>query len=287
MIFMLSDNRFVKLAAVVLASLLLMQQCILVQPVLAQSSPKDLLRKGVQQCEDAEFENAITSLEQALTRGLSDKEDIIQAYKYIAFSAAALGDEAKAENAYVELLKRYPVFDLLLSDSPRLRKPFDSAREKVEQWRQTPPAIECEPLRTAEVGAPVEVTARVTAAAGVDSVVLHFKRTTEVVYLKQLMVNSTGAVFAAMLPASTEPANWMYYITARSKNGKIADWRSAGNPQVVVVTAAKKKSKTWLYVALGALALGGGGAAAAMAGGGGETPEPPTSNKLPDPPGTP
>jgi hypothetical protein len=71
---------------------------------------------------------------QLLSRELSigDEEDVIQAYKYIAFAAAALAEDAKAENAHVELLKHHPVFDLMISDSPRLRKPFNSAREKVD-----------------------------------------------------------------------------------------------------------------------------------------------------------
>ncbi len=286
MMFMMVEKRCFKRTAAILAFVSLLQQGILMTPAFSQTSAKELLNAGVRQTELAQFEDAIKSLEQALVKGLRDKDDVIQAYKYIAFSAAALGDEAKAENAYVELLKRYPVFDLLLSDSPRLQGPFKNAKEKVHAWQQTPPSVEFEPPRMGSLGMPVELSARVVAAAGIDSVIFFCKRSTEPVYQKQIMVNTSGDLFSATLPLSDEPANWMLYLVARAKNGKATEWRSAGNPHLLAITATKKKGKLWLYAAIGAVVLGGG-AAAALAGGGEETPPPATSNKLPDPPGTP
>jgi hypothetical protein len=280
----IQNSVFYKKTGLILLTVFFLQTIASVNPLWGQSSAREWLRQGVQQCENAEFDAAIKSLEQALAKGLSEKEDVIQAYKYIAFAAAALGEDAKAENAYVELLKRYPVFDLMISDSPRLRKPFNSAREKVDVWRQMPPKIDFAPPRTATLATPVELSAEVTAIAGIDSVTFFFRQTTAATYLKQTMINTSGDTYVVTLPASAEPVSWLFYVSARSKNGKNAEWRSAGNPQVLSILKVAKKSKLWLYATIGA--VGAVGLVAALAGGGGE-PKPVTNNKLPDPPGTP
>ena len=98
----------------------------------AQVSPETLLERGVRQYENAEFELAIMSLEVALQSDIEDKDACIKGHKHLAFAYSALGYEEKAKLEFIRLLEKYPIFDLLLSESPRLMRPYTQARTRLE-----------------------------------------------------------------------------------------------------------------------------------------------------------
>ena len=134
----------------------------------------------------------------------------------------------------------------------------------------------------------MEVLARITATSGVDSAVVYYKKVGESVYQQQRMQLRGESLYGAALPATSSPGEWVFYISARARNGQSAEWRSAAVPQLVAISAPAKKSRRWLLYTAGALLLAGGGAAAALSGGeDGGSPIPPASSRLPDPPGAP
>jgi tetratricopeptide (TPR) repeat protein len=92
-----------------------------------------------------EYENAISELENAL-QYLKQLEqgDQVEAYKYLAFSYVAFGNNAKAKEQFKKALILNP--DLELDPavvSPKIIKVFEEA--KSEMARETPPVIEPEP----------------------------------------------------------------------------------------------------------------------------------------------
>ena len=107
--------------------LLLCRDFIVVPVVYAQDSPVKLLQAGITAYDEARFETAIEKISKALTHGLKKKEDIINAYRYKAFSFAALRDAKQAKASYLELLDFFPEFKLDGAVSPALRRPFLAA----------------------------------------------------------------------------------------------------------------------------------------------------------------
>ncbi len=98
--------------------------------VIAQTSAKEQLKKGIEQYENAQFELVIETLKQALQIGLEKKSDNIKAYNYLAFSFAAIGNIDEAKNQFIQLLDIDPSFDLPLSESPKLRASLELAKRE-------------------------------------------------------------------------------------------------------------------------------------------------------------
>jgi hypothetical protein len=98
-------------------------------PCFAQASPEALLQRGMRQYREARFELAVLTLRIARENGLGSREDRINASRTLAYCHAALGDTAAAKQELLRLLEQYPVYDVLFSDSPKMKLPLKTVLE--------------------------------------------------------------------------------------------------------------------------------------------------------------
>ncbi|MBN1351607.1 hypothetical protein JXJ21_19490 [candidate division KSB1 bacterium] len=243
MIFIRSNKSF---AIILLAAFisLLSQELIWVNPAFAQTSAASLLRQGIRQYESAEFESAIETLKLSIQKNLKEKDDIIQAYKYLAFSFAAAGDEQQAKLTYLKLLELYPLFDLLLSESPRLRKPLKQAKKEFVPKDTAPPTLEFSSPTSVAENTAIKLSANVTDISGVASVILFYKKSSDKIFSQLSMKNSGGDTYSATIPANKVTAEGLaLYIQASDNvNNPPASKGSEKTPLLINVNRADRES---------------------------------------------
>lgn len=216
---------------------LLTQNIIWVSSVYAGSSGKDQLKKGIQEYENANFENAIQQLEQAIQKGLEGKEEQTDAYKHLAFSYAATGNAQKAKAMFLNLLQVDPAFELSITESPRLRVPFEQAKAEFVPKDTNPPIIEMTLPENVAENTAIELTAKVTDASGIASVIAFYKKATESRFNRLALRNTTGDFFSATIQAEIVTAGeLLLYIEAKDNaNNPPAMKGSANNPLKISV----------------------------------------------------
>jgi len=125
--------------------------CCAVGMLTAQEMPEDslvlMLEAAKLYYNSGEYENAIDELENAL-QYLKQLEqgDQVEAYKYLAFSYVAFGDNEKAKVQFKKALMLKP--DLELDPaivSPKIIKVFEEAKSEMGKIPEPPPVIEPEP----------------------------------------------------------------------------------------------------------------------------------------------
>jgi len=234
--------------ALALAALLCMD-FFLATPARAQTSSKELLQAGMQQYDNAEFELVVATLQQALQTGLEKKEDVILAHKYLAFSYAATGEEQKAKLEFLKLLEIYPVFDLLLSESPKLRKPLELAKQEYVPKDTAPPIINFAPPTAVDENLAIPLSAEVTDVSGLESVVLFYKKASEQTFVAAPMIKGSGDTYSATIPAEAVTVDGMEcYIQAKDKAGnEPASIGSAQKPLKIAVNLVDKDAPTIVH----------------------------------------
>lgn len=221
----------------------------LAQSAVAQTSGKELLQAGMRQYDNAEFELAVATLQQALQTGLEKKEDVILAHKYLAFSFAATGEEQKAKLEFLKLLEIYPVFDLLLSESPKLRKPLELAKREYVPKDTAPPSINFTPPSAVDENLAVSLSAEVTDASGLESVVLLYRKTSEQTFAAAPMIKGSGDTYSATIPAEAVTVEGIEcYLQAKDKAGnEPASIGSAQKPLKIAVNLVDKDAPTIVH----------------------------------------
>jgi hypothetical protein len=211
-------NKNFAIILLIIFTTLLVQDLILASTAYAQTSAEGLVKKGVQQYDNAEFELAIETLKQAIQKGLKKKEDIIQAQKFLAFSHAAAGNEKQAKLTYLKLLEISPLFDLSLSESPRLRKPLEQAKKEFVPKDTNPPQIQFTLPTAAAENTALELSAKVIDVSGVASVSLFYKKSSDNAFKQLSMKNTTEDSYAATIPADMVTTDGLaLYIQAGDK----------------------------------------------------------------------
>ena len=163
--------------------LLLPMACVLVWSSAAWAA-NPYLERARKQLDDLKYDEAASSLEQALRQGESGPKELAEIYQLSAQVAAARGDDAAAEDYFKHLLALAPETRLPAGVSPKIAAPFENARAFIDQrlpisvrWEKDPsgPAVrvlvDADPLSMvhgAEViwtedGAPKRVTKSGTA----------------------------------------------------------------------------------------------------------------------------
>ncbi len=208
----------------------------------AQTSSEKLLKKGVEAYKKVDFELAVQSLEQAIELGLRAKEKQAQAYKYLAFVQAALGDTAQSQAAYLKLLTLDPDFDLPVSASPRLREPLLQAQKIFAKRDSTPPEIVVQPLVSVESGNSFSIKAEVKDKSGIDKVTLFYRSTPIDRFSSITMKYVRGDEYSATIPAvSVQPPSINFYIEAFDTRGNGPSRQgSVQNPLMVEVISIDK-----------------------------------------------
>lgn len=237
------NNRTVVTVLLIAFIALTIQDLILVIQCYAQSSGEELLKKGIQHYTNAEFEFAIETLQHAIQKGLKEKDDIIQAHKYLAFSYAAIGDDQNSKLTYLKLLEVYPLFDLLLSESPRLRKPLEQAKKEFVPKDAEPPVIKFALPATVNENTVIQLSAEVTDASGVEVVNLFYKESSDKEFTELLMTKGTGDQYSATIPAEEVTLDGIeLYIQAKDKAGNEPALKgNAENPLRISVQMVDKE----------------------------------------------
>ncbi len=124
---------------------------IIISASFAQSVSSDSLARMLERAKtyynNGEYENAINELEDALQFLKQLKQvDQVEAYKYLAFSYVAFGDNNKAKEQFKKALALNPKLELdPASVSPKIIKVFEEA--KAEMGSLQPPPVQPPPVK--------------------------------------------------------------------------------------------------------------------------------------------
>lgn len=181
--------------------LFLVQDIFLKDPVYAQVTARSMLERGIDQYKNADFHRAARTLEEAIRSGLDNDLDRVQAFQYLAFCYAVLGEQEKAIQEYTKILDINPVFSLPLTESPRLREPFEEAKRVYEALDRQPPEITFMPPKNAEEGSDITLTARVIDDSAILSVTLFYRKASDPEFLEITMNLLAEDRYIAVIPA--------------------------------------------------------------------------------------
>jgi len=109
---------------------------ITMEDAIAQATGEGSLREGIAQYNGAMFEGAIKKLQDALRLGLTSSNDIVEANKYLAFAYAATNNDAESIQHFLAILRKDDRFELPLSESPKLRKLAEKAKQAYSTLTQ-------------------------------------------------------------------------------------------------------------------------------------------------------
>jgi tetratricopeptide (TPR) repeat protein len=217
------------------------------------------LYQGIAEYDNANFQRAAGLLEDAIS-GLSGKDDLIEAHKYLAFVYATLNDREKAIGEFIHVLKLDPNFELPSTESPRFLELFRLAKARMPV-DTLPPVIQCDLPETITAGVSLMLTARITDDSGVDRAVVRYKRGNEVLFTALPMTRKEDGSYQAEIPKEklTIGIIQLYLEATDSKGNGPGFWHGSEKPfQATVLSAAPtKKSKKWLYIGIGATVVGG------------------------------
>ena len=119
----------------------------------AQTDNEDINR-GIKLFNDLEYQKSIEQLKRALGKQQNlTKQELTEAYKFLAFDYIVLGNEAEAERHVKELLKLDPWFELDPMSSPRFLDFFAKVKKSMP-----PPPKRVATLTATGERSPVEMT---------------------------------------------------------------------------------------------------------------------------------
>ena len=97
------------------------------------SKAEQELRRGIRSYEEAEYEIAARQLQSALDRGLENRTDKANAYKYLAFVACASGRKRACHAEFRKALEADPKFELAAAEAghPIWGPVFRSVKEEM------------------------------------------------------------------------------------------------------------------------------------------------------------
>lgn|GEM_PF-3667540 len=105
--------------------------------LLAQGLGKEYLQSGIQKYNHFDINGAIVDLEKALSEGLKNTNDKIEACKYLAFCYAEKENFRESVIFFKDLLKIKHDFDLGPDPSPTHLKPFEQAKREMKGSKKT------------------------------------------------------------------------------------------------------------------------------------------------------
>jgi tetratricopeptide (TPR) repeat protein len=220
----------------------------------AQTSALDYLNKGIEYCENFEFDEAITNLNKALGLGGASKEDAIKIHLYLAFCLAAKSEMDRAKSHFLEILKIDPNFTLSYTESAIFLDLFQKAKDEFKQMNPVAriqpeesvqeatvtqkslqdslaPQILHVPLETIEAGKELPVSAIITDNEEVASASLLFIREDQRYYRSVPMNAKQGNMYEARITSDwIQPPGISYFIHAVDSAGNEGLWKSPDNP---------------------------------------------------------
>lgn len=212
-----------------------------------------------------EFEGVLPRLEMALAVSGVTSSQQMEIYKLMAFTHAAFDDLARAQEAFHQLLRLEPAYQLATAASPKLRGAFAQAKktfqsQQVVKLEHAPPAVS---------GAGVTTVVGVTIISGqerVAAMALHYRLEGAREYSHVPMAAVKAGAYSAPVPNLFDVPSGLkkveYFIRAQDRDGAVlALAGSEAAPLKVTVETVSLESKRpllqrWeLWTAAGVVAV--------------------------------
>jgi tetratricopeptide (TPR) repeat protein len=233
------------------------------------------LERAQTQIENGDFEEAVKTLQAALSQADVSDEMLAEYYRLLGLAQLYLGDQEGARDAYEKLLQARPDFELPRSTPPKLRKLYARILEDIKRRRVRPVTLDSEPLAPVYGESPVPVQARITDLPLGAKARLYFRRAgaqtfSSVGFTRQKEGPDayTAVVPAYEVPAEPHPYEVEYYLeVADAAQRRLAGKGDAFNPLTFTVqprTVAPTElthdeawyKSPWVWVLGGAVAAG-------------------------------
>jgi tetratricopeptide (TPR) repeat protein len=229
--------------------------------------------------EEAEFDEALRRLSEALAQPDNGDELLAALYELQGTTYLYLGREAQARTSFEKLLQAAPDYELPRGTSSKIRKLFEAVREDARARRLRPVRVIHEPLDEARAEARLDVSATIEDMPAAARARLYFRRAGSEGYSSAGFAPEVGARYAARIPAfelPSEPSSYAleYYIEVSDAAGRrLAGAGDALKPFALRVPGSSDAGpaaaaedpwyrKWWVWTLGGAVAAG---AAAAVA----------------------
>ncbi|WP_186002173.1 MULTISPECIES: hypothetical protein [Corallococcus] len=233
---------------------------------------KDLLETG-------RFQEALAAVQRGLDAPDVTDDELVELYRLQGLTALYLGDEALARGAYEKLLQARPDFELPRSAPPKVRAVFAKLKEDLRHRRVHPVTLEVDPIPDPAPGERVQVDATLRDMALGARARLFYRRAGAQGFSSVDFVRDRAQAehYSAVLPAyelpveSTSYEVEYYFEVVDAAQRRLAGRGDPFHPllfQVASRTAPATAALTegpsrpwykspWLWVAVGAVAVGG------------------------------
>jgi hypothetical protein len=255
-------------------------------PPLFQLGPTNReISRAQEQIEQGDFEEAVKTLQAGLDEPAVTDDQLVELYRLLGLASLYLGDEARAREAYERLLQARPDFELPRNAPPKLRSLYARIKEDIKSRRVRPVTLTVDPIPDPKGGEPVTVEARIQDMALGAKAKIFYRRAGDQAYssVDFTRVRGNKERYSATLPAYELPAEATayeveyYFEVADAAQRRLAGRGDSFHPlvfQVLPQQAAGQAAATasrpwykspWLWVAVGAVAVGGTAAGVAIA----------------------
>ncbi len=257
------------------------------EPLRFQLGPtSEEIVRAQEQIEQGAFEEAVKTLQSGLDAPDVTDDQLVELYRLLGLASLYLGDEARAREAYERLLQARPDFELPRSAPPKLRSLYARIKEDIKSRRVRPVTLQVDPIPDPEGGEPVVVEARIEDMALGAKAKLFYRRAGDEAYSSVDFVRQRGnkeqyqAILPAYeLPAESTPYEVEYYFeVSDAAQRRLAGRGDSFHPLVFQVAPEQSAGlaagasngrpwykSPWLWVAVGAVAIGGTAAGVAIA----------------------
>jgi tetratricopeptide (TPR) repeat protein len=256
------------------------------EPLLFQLGPTNpQITRAQEQIDQGDFEEAVKTLQAALNEPDVTDDDLVEMYRLLGLASLYLGDEAQARQAYERLLQARPDFELPRNAPPKLRTLYARIKEDIKRRRVRPVTILVDPIPDTRGDEPVLVAARIQDMALGAKARIFYRRAGDVAFnsvdftrQRGTQENYQATLPAYEIPAEAKPYEVEYYFeVADAAQRRLAGKGDSFNPlvfQVLPQQAADQAAvgngrpwykSPWLWVAVGAVAVGGTAAGVAIA----------------------
>ncbi|MCY1079847.1 hypothetical protein [Archangium lansingense] len=275
-------RRYRVVASIVVASLLSpgasLARPIFPRPLLFQVAPaRPEIARAQQQIENGEFEEAVKTLEAGLDAPDVTDDQLVELYRLLGLTSLYLGDEARAREAYEMLLQARPDYELPRTAPPKIRTLYARIKEDIKNRRVRPVTLQVDPIPDPEGSEPVMAQALIQDMALGARARLFYRRAGAQAYSSVDFTRDrtnkerfTATIPAYELPRTASAYEVEYYFeVADAAQRRLAGRGDAFNPLVfqvapepgtVATSAASERpwyKSPWLWVVVGAVAIGG------------------------------
>ncbi|NVJ28234.1 MULTISPECIES: tetratricopeptide repeat protein [Myxococcus] len=248
-------------------------------PALSQLGPASPeITRAREQIDDGEFEEARRTLQAGLDAPDVTDDQLVELYRLLGLTALYLGDEDQAREAYEKLLQARPDYELPRTAPPKLRALYARIKEDIRSRRVRPVTLDVDPIPDPPGGEPIVVEATIQELALGARARLFYRRAGDQAYNSVDFVKDRGEKerFRAVVPAydvpvEPEPYQVEYYFeVVDAAQRRLAGRGDSFQPLLFQVapqrsTAAAAEASEgrpwykspWLWVAVGAVAIGG------------------------------